>query len=167
MSGREEPSASEAPPLARGSWRNASTPPTGDADGANQRPSHVPEVRPGPARVLLDGAVALVRNLLARPLSSYYLLLGSGGLLLIIGLVMVFSATSVEQFVASGSAFTSIEKQGLSALVGLAAFWVGQRLPVRTYRALAKPGLILAFALIITLDVLALLDRVNVLRDPK
>jgi cell division protein FtsW len=131
------------------------------------RSGQVGEVRPGSARLLLDGTVALVRNLLTRPLASYYLLLASSGLLLIIGLVMVFSATSVEQFVASGSAFTSIEKQGFSALIGLAAFWVCQRLPVRTYRALAKPGLILAFALLITLDVLALLDKINVLRDPK
>jgi cell division protein FtsW len=35
-------------------------------------------------------------GLLARPLASYYLLLSSCGLLLVIGLTMVFSATSVE-----------------------------------------------------------------------
>jgi cell division protein FtsW len=123
--------------------------------------------RPASRRTLLEGAVALIRSLLARPLSSYYLLLGSATLLLIIGLTMVFSATSVEQFVSSGSAFTSIEKQGLSACVGLAAFWLCQRMPVRTYRTLAKPGIILAFVLVGALDVLALLARVHLLTDPK
>ncbi len=115
---------------------------------------------------MLDGAGTLIRSLLARPLADYYLLIASAGLLLIIGLAMVFSATSVEQFVTSGNAFSSIEKQGLSACVGLVAFWICQRLPVRTYRALAKPGLILAFTLIGVLDVLALLSQVHVLTDP-
>ena len=43
--------------------------------------------------------LAALRGLLARPLASYYLLLASVGLLLIIGLAMVFSATSVEAYV--------------------------------------------------------------------
>src|SRR6476646_4316736 len=78
-----------------------------------------------PARVeLLQHAAALLRNLLARPLASYYLLVASAGLLLIIGLTMVFSATSVEQFVVTGNAFSSIEKQGIGAGVGLIAFWI-------------------------------------------
>jgi cell division protein FtsW len=108
-----------------------------------------------------------LRGLLARPLASYYLLVSSAGLLLVIGLAMVFSATSVEQFVSSGNAFSSIEKQAISAAVGLVAFWICQRLPVRTYRALARPGLILAFILIILLDVLALLAQTSVLKNPK
>jgi len=115
---------------------------------------------------LAEATAALLRGLLARPLASYYLLLASAGLLLVIGLVMVFSATSVEQFVASGSAFASVQRQAISAGVGLVAFWICQRLPVRTYRALARPGLILAFLLIGALDVLALLADVHVLSNP-
>jgi cell division protein FtsW len=113
------------------------------------------------------GAAALLRGLLARPLASYYLLVMSAGLLLVIGLAMVFSATSVEAYVAHGSAYTSIEKQALSAAVGLIAFWLCQRLSVRTYRALARPGLVLAFALILALDVLALLAEARILRNAR
>ena len=40
------------------------------------------------------GPVAVLRGVLARPLASYYLLLATVALLLLIGLVMVFSATS-------------------------------------------------------------------------
>jgi cell division protein FtsW len=122
--------------------------------------------RSNAAQELVGSVRSLLRGLLARPLASYYLLVSSAGLLLIIGLAMVFSATSVKQFVASGNAFTSIQRQGTSAVVGLLAFWVCQRLPVRTYRALAKPGLILAFALIIGLDVLGVLAQANVLSEP-
>lgn len=123
-----------------------------------------PEV--GEGRRWVEAAVALLRGLLGRPLASYYLLLSSAALLLVIGLTMVFSATSVEQFVTSGSAFTSIERQAISAAIGLAAFWVCQRLPVRTYRALARPSLILALLMLGTLDVLALLADLEVLKNP-
>jgi cell division protein FtsW len=112
-------------------------------------------------------AASFVRNLLARPLASYYLLVSSTALLLIIGLAMVYSATSVEQFAASGSTLVSIEKQGILAGIGVLAFWLCQRLPVRTYRALARPGLIAAFLLVIALDVLAVLAQTEVLHDPR
>jgi cell division protein FtsW len=110
--------------------------------------------------------VSIVRWVMSRPLASYYLLLACSGLLLFIGLAMVFSATSVEAFVANGSAYTSIEKQAISAGLGLVAFWICQRIPVRTYRALARPGLILAFVLVGALDVLALFAQTGVLENP-
>ncbi len=116
---------------------------------------------------LVGSIRSLLRGLLARPLASYYLLVSSAGLLLIIGLAMVFSATSVKQYVSTGNAFLTIQKQGIWAVVGLLAFWLCQRLPVRTYRALAKPGLLLAFAMILALDVLALLAQADVLAEPK
>lgn len=135
------------------------TPPRADTSPVRAAP-------PNGVRAVLDPIRSLLRGILGRPLASYYLLVSSAGLLLIIGLAMVFSATSVEAFVTNGNAFTSIEKQAISAGIGLLAFWLCQRLPVRAYRALAKPGLILAFVLIVVLDVLALLAQAKVLRNP-
>jgi cell division protein FtsW len=114
----------------------------------------------------LRAVVALGRGLLARPLASYYLLVATTLLLLGTGLVMVYSATSVAQYVESGSTLTSIERQAISAAIGVLAFWLCQRLPVRTYRTLARPGLLLAFALVIALDILALLAQAQVLQNP-
>ena len=61
---------------------------------------------PPPALAGLDpaGGLAALRGLLARPLASYYLLLSSAGLLLLIGLTMVFSATSVRDYAEAGDA---------------------------------------------------------------
>ena len=137
---------------------------------ARRRPAVAPWARTPAWRALRRAvafSVALLRGLSARPLASYYLLVASAGLLLVIGLTMVFSATSVEAYVADGNAFTQIQKQGLLAGLGLVAFWGCQRLPVRTYRALAKPFLIAAFAMVIALDVLALLASAGVLADPR
>jgi cell division protein FtsW len=137
----------------------AAPPSTMDGDSTPQ-PGRTP-------RDLVRVAAALVRALLARPLADYYLLIVSAALLLVIGLIMVYSATSVTQFSASGSAFTSIERQAISAGVGLVAFLVCQRLPVHTWRALARPGLLLAFLMVGALDVLALLADADVLANPR
>ena len=113
------------------------------------------------------GPAGLLRGLLARPLASYHLLLASSGLLLVIGLTMVFSATSVEAYATGGSAFAAIAEQASYALVGLAAFWFCQRLPVRTLRALALPLLLLAFAMQGALAGVALLHSSGVIEEPQ
>jgi cell division protein FtsW len=104
-----------------------------------------------------------LRGLLDRPLASYYLLLASVGLLLVIGLVMVFSATSVEAYAESGNPFSPVTKQLLWAVVGLLAFWICQRLPVRTYRGTCRILLMVCFGLMVLLDVLGF---VSALRTP-
>jgi cell division protein FtsW len=109
------------------------------------------KTRPSLSRQLLPA----VHGMLARPLSSYYLLLASSGLLLLIGLTMVFSATSVQAYAQNGNAFSSIGKQVIYALLGLVGFWVCQRLPARTLRAAGK---YLLGTSIVLLGILAILD---------
>jgi cell division protein FtsW len=126
-------------------------------------------VRPAPATAAKPvavpaGMVSVLRGVLERPLASYYLLISSAGLLLVIGLAMVFSATSVQAFESTGNAFAPIAKQAVFAVIGLVAFWVFQRLPVRTLRTLALPILILSLALLTVLDLLLLIQSVT---DPE
>jgi cell division protein FtsW len=104
-----------------------------------------------------------LRGLLQRPLTSYYLLLATVGLLVLIGLVMVGSATSLEDYAKTRNPYTSVLKQCLWALIGFGAFWVCQRLPVRTFRALSRLAMIVSFVLIITVDLLGL---ISLLRTP-
>jgi cell division protein FtsW len=108
-----------------------------------------------------------VHGMLARPLSSYYLLLASSGLLLLIGLTMVFSATSVKAYAQHGNAFSAIADQAVFALLGLIGFWVCQRLPARTLRVLGTYVLGGAVALLAVLDLLIALSSVEVLSEPK
>ena len=110
---------------------------------------------------------AALRGLLDRPLASYYLLLASTALLLIIGLTMVFSATSVTSFGSSGNAYRVVVQQIIAAVVGLAAFWVCQRLPRRTFRALASITVLIALALLIVMDGLVVLATAEVIAAPK
>jgi cell division protein FtsW len=123
-----------------------------DAPAASPRVDADPRV-PGP--------LAALRGLLERPLASYYLLLACVGLLLVFGLVMVFSATSVEDFQASHDAYASIVTQAISALVGLLAFWVCQRLPVRTYRAVSRVLLVTCVLLMVVTDALGFVSALR------
>jgi len=119
--------------------------------------------RPSLSRQLLPA----VHGMLARPLSSYYLLVSSSGLLLVIGLTMVFSATSVEAFANHGNAFATISNQAAYALLGLIGFWVCQRLPARTLRALGKYILGGALGLLALLDLLRGLTSIHALSSAK
>jgi cell division protein FtsW len=128
------------------------------ADASTSRAS-----RPSLSRQLLPA----VHGLLARPLSSYYLLISSSGLLLLIGLTMVFSATSVKAYAETGSAFHAIINQALYALLGLVAFWICQRLPAMTLRVLGRYILGAAIVLLAVLDLLGALTSVHLLSAPR
>jgi cell division protein FtsW len=81
---------------------------------------------------------------LARPRAAAHLALGSGGLLIVLGLVMVLSASSVSSYAASGSSFSIFQKQALWFAFGLPGLFLGLRLPTRITRRLGYPLLIAA-----------------------
>lgn len=100
------------------------------------------------------GPFGALRGLLGRPLASYYLLLSSVALLVAIGLVMVFSATSVEALGSDGNPFGPVAQQITWAGLGLVLFWVAQRLPLSTYQAIGYPLLVTSFLLLALLALL-------------
>ncbi|UQU63160.1 putative lipid II flippase FtsW [Couchioplanes caeruleus] len=123
-----------------------------------------PPVRP---KTLSQQLLPAVHGLLARPLSSYYLLIASSGLLLLIGLTMVFSATSVKAYEESGNAFTAVSNQLVFAVIGLIGFWVCQRLPAATLRFFGVWILGIAVVLLCVLDLLMAMGAVGILTPSK
>ncbi|MDC7121315.1 putative lipid II flippase FtsW [Cellulomonas fimi] len=73
--------------------------------------------------------------------TSYYVLLGTTTLLLVIGLVMVLSSSSVESLDEGNSPYAVFLDQAKFALIGLPALVVLSRVPVRVMKALAWPVL--------------------------
>ncbi|SBT48216.1 cell division-specific peptidoglycan biosynthesis regulator FtsW [Micromonospora narathiwatensis] len=133
----------------------------GTTDTPVRRPPAATRTADPPAPLLgwdAAGGLAALRGLLARPLASYYLLLSSAGLLLLIGLTMVFSTTSVRDFATGGDASASLVRQSVFAVIGIVAFWACQRLPARTFRALARPALGVAVVLLLILNLLVALE---------
>ncbi|ROS77212.1 FtsW/RodA/SpoVE family cell cycle protein [Cellulomonas sp. PhB143] len=87
-------------------------------------------------RATWDGAV-----------TSYYLVIGSSSILLLLGLVMVLSSSSVTSIVHDGSAYAEFLPQLIYAGIGLVGLLLASRLPVGFYRRWAWGFLLLAFVL--------------------
>lgn len=85
----------------------------------------------------------------AHPMAPYYLILGSAMLLLVLGLVMVLSSSSVESFDDTGSAFTLFSRQAIFAAVGVALMVAVSRLPITVIRRLSLVFLVFTVALLI------------------
>lgn len=84
-----------------------------------------------------------------RPLWSLHLILGLTALLTTFGLAMVLSASAVESYVGGGSAYTFFVQQLSGVVLGLFAFYLALRMPVRTIRKLAFPAYVLAVVMLV------------------
>ncbi|MFI7060754.1 putative lipid II flippase FtsW [Kribbella sp. NPDC050124] len=95
--------------------------------------------------------VAAIREVLDRPLTSYHILLGATGLLLVLGLLMVLSASSVLSLRANGNSYTIFIRQLIWVGVGLPMAYVASRMTPRHFRMLSYVALLgSVFLLVLT-----------------
>lgn len=79
------------------------------------------------------------------PVPSEFLLITSAALMLtIFGLVMILSATSVTSAAKDGNPFDAVVKQLVFALIGIPLMFIASRLPLRFWKRMAWPALIVA-----------------------
>jgi len=83
---------------------------------------------------------------LQSPLASYYLLWATTAALLGLGLVMVFSASSVRAYATYRSSYAIALKQAIFMAVGVPCMWAASRLPMRVWRMFSYPLLLVALA---------------------
>lgn len=97
-------------------------------------------------KVLRDSGIAQRRKLNDKPptMPFYTLLLVIMGLILL-GLLMVLSSSSITFFHAGESALFLFQKQAMWAGFGAIAMWVTYRLPYNDWRKFVKPVLAFAF----------------------
>ncbi|MEV7285754.1 putative lipid II flippase FtsW [Streptomyces sp. NPDC093252] len=99
--------------------------------------------RPPPPRASRDNPVLRLhtraRRAWDRPLTAYYLIMGGSLLIIVLGLVMVYSASQITalQMSLPGSYF--FRKQLLAAAIGGVLLFAASRMPVKLHRALAYP----------------------------
>jgi cell division protein FtsW len=102
-----------------------------------------------PPRAMLAVGMSAGSRLLRRPLASYYLILGSAGLLLTLGLIMVFSASSVYSLRHHGSSYYIVTRQLAWFVAALPVAFVISRMSPRTIRRLGLPLLLVSLALLV------------------
>ncbi len=109
---------------------------------------------PGAISGLVKAPVARVGELLKHPMSTYYLLLGTTMLLLVLGLIMVLSASSIESFKVFGSAYTLAQRQFGFAIAGVILMFILSRASVQFLRGTSVFVLGLAFLLLVAVLVI-------------
>ena len=88
-----------------------------------------------------------VRRIFRAENRNYFLLLGTTLFLVLFGLVMVLSASSIESFTSAGDFFGRFIKQSLYAVIGIPLMLVASRLPVIFWKKWAWTALVVAGAL--------------------
>src|SRR6202162_1661889 len=94
---------------------------------------------------------------LGRPLPSFHLVIAVVALLTSLGLIMVLSASGVRSFDDDGPPWIIFGRQVMWTVVGLVAFYVALRVPVRVFRHTAS----FSFALTIVMLVLVLVPGIG------
>ncbi|GAB3481411.1 putative lipid II flippase FtsW [Amycolatopsis cihanbeyliensis] len=113
-------------------------------DGARPRRSRERPARGVPA------AIGALTAWLSRPLASFHLVLAVCGLLATIGVVMVLSASSVASYdpESGESVYAQFQKHLMFLALGLLAFWIALRVPLRRIRALSSTAMVLSLGLL-------------------
>lgn len=127
------------------------------AEGAGRRDrqdGRRPARRVGRRDGLLAAARTALTAWLTRPLASFHLILAVFGLLTVIGLGMVLSASSVESYTSDSSVYSLFKKQLVFVAVGLVVFWIGLRFPLRKVRELSGWFLLLCLGLLVAVLVI-------------
>ncbi|TGB03077.1 putative lipid II flippase FtsW [Streptomyces sp. MZ04] len=96
-----------------------------------------------------------------RPLTAYYLILGSSLLLTVLGLVMVYSASMIQALQLDLPASYFFRKQFVAAVLGTILLLVAMRMPVKLHRALAYPILAVTVFLMVLVQVPGIGRSVN------
>jgi cell division protein FtsW len=102
------------------------TTPTDLPNGRDRRTSE------GPRRT--NGAFVAVKNVFVAESSTFYTILGVTLFLVVFGVVMVLSSSSVEEYAATHDFFGAASRQGLYAVLGVPLMLVASRVPTRIWR---------------------------------
>ncbi|MEU8676688.1 putative lipid II flippase FtsW [Streptomyces sp. NPDC048560] len=88
-----------------------------------------------------------------RPLTAYYLILGSSLLITVLGLVMVYSASMIKALDIDKPSTYFFRKQFLAAAIGAGLMLIASKMPVKLHRALAYPLLMITVFLMVLVQV--------------
>jgi cell division protein FtsW len=152
--------------LRRGKTKNETSPEHGQAeepaaagDASEPDDEATPEI-PAASKVKAAGAKPQTKTQdggprnrfgawLGRPMTSFHLIIAVAGLLTILGLIMVLSASGVRSYGADGSAWVIFGKQVLWTVIGLFACYASLRMSVRFIRRVAFTGYVVTVILLV------------------
>ncbi len=108
-------------------------------------PSRQPQASPADGQP--RAVVVAVRKLFAAETPEYFLLLGTTLFLVVFGLVMVLSSSSIESLTQTGGFFSQSSRQGLFALIGVPVMLIAARAPMGFWKRWAGTAVVIGVAL--------------------
>lgn len=113
------------------------------------RPPQTPSPDPTQPADARGGTTAVVRlrRIFAAETPDYFLLLGTTLFLVVFGLVMVLSSSSIESRVSDGDFFARASRQAVLAAVGVPLMLIVSRAPLVFWKRWAKPAILVAAGL--------------------
>ena len=87
-------------------------------------------------------------TLFTKPVNLYYMLLGSTLGLSILGLIMVFSASSIYSIDAKGSSYAIVLRQFIFLVLSIPMAWVFSRFSLAQWKLVARFGFIVSIGLL-------------------
>ena len=93
-------------------------------------------------------------NFFTKPVNLYYMLLGSTLALSLLGLIMVFSASSIYSLGSRGTTYGVVIRQFIFLLISLPMAWVLSRLSLRQWKVIAKSGVLVSVFLLMIVQVI-------------
>ncbi|GAB3113968.1 putative lipid II flippase FtsW [Streptomyces calidiresistens] len=127
--------------------------PRDGVERAPRRPAPAPRPPRPPGRGGPRNPLARLRRSWDRPLTAYYVILGTSLLIILTGLVMVFSASQIQALRQGLPATFYFRKQLVAALLGAVLMLIAARTPVRLLRALTYPFLLASVVLLLLVQV--------------
>ncbi|QWF77018.1 putative lipid II flippase FtsW [Amycolatopsis sp. CA-230715] len=105
--------------------------------------------RERPERGLAAARTALTAWL-SRPLASFHLVLAICGLLTVLGIIMVLSASSVSSYdpKTGSGVYAQFQKHLMFVALGAVVFWLGLRVPLRKIRQLSSTAMVVGLGLL-------------------
>ena len=100
-------------------------------------------------------------SFLAKPVNSFYILSICAIALSALGLIMVFSASSIHSIETNGSSLAIVARQGLFLLISIPAAIFVARVPVYGLKKIARLGLLLSAGLLLCLRIPGVGKNVN------
>ena len=94
------------------------------------------------------------KNFFNKPINLYYMLLGSTLSLSILGLIMVFSASSIHSLDARGSTFAIVLRQFIFLALSIPMAWVLSRLSLTQWKAIARFGVSVSLILLLVVQII-------------
>lgn len=93
-------------------------------------------------------------NLFTKPVNLYYMLLGSTLALSILGVIMVFSASSIHSLETKGSTYAIVLRQLIFLIISIPMAWVLSRFTIERWKVIARSAVIVSLTLLILVQVL-------------